>query len=75
MRLTVSVQASCALHEDYQVQTLNDLKQAPTRPIDSVFGPGTKKLIDELLIRGWINENVYDKTISKSYAVQIKGKV
>ena len=75
MRLTVSVQASCALHEDYQVQTLADLRQAPTRPIDSVFGPGTKKLIDGLLERGWINENVYDKTISKSYAVQIKGKV
>lgn len=75
MRLTVSVQASCALYEGYQVQTLNDLKHAPTQPIDSVFGPGTKKLIDELLKRGWINENVYDKTISKSYAVQIKGKV
>lgn len=75
MRLTVSVQASCALHEDYQVQTLADLKNAPERPIDSVFGPGTKALIDGLLERGWINESVYDKTISKSYAVQIKDKV
>ena len=75
MRLTVSVQASCALHEDYQVRTLVDLKNAPYQPIDSVFGPGTKALIDGLLARGMINESQYDKTISKSYAVQIKGKV
>lgn len=75
MRLTVSVQASCALHEDYQVQTLNDLKHAPAEPIDSVFGPGTKELFDGLISRGWLNELQYDKTISKSYAVQIRNKV
>jgi len=72
MRLTVSIQASCIVHEDYHVQTLDDLKDAPTKPIDSVFGPGTKELFDGLLERGWINTSVYDKTISKSYNVHIK---
>lgn len=75
MRLTVSVQASCALHEDFHVRTLEDLKNAPDQPIDSVFGPGTKKLFEGLLERGWINQTQFDKTISKSYAVQIRNKV
>jgi hypothetical protein len=72
MRLTVTVQSSCLVHEDYQIKSLDDLKSAPVRPIDSVLGPGTKALFDGLLERGWIHEKDFDRKIGKSFSVYIK---
>jgi hypothetical protein len=75
MRLTVSIQSSCLVHEDYHVTCLADLKHAPGRPIDSVLGPGTKDLFDGLLKRGWIVEKDFDRKIGKSYSVYIKPSI
>jgi hypothetical protein len=60
------------VHEDYQIKSLDDLKSAPVRPIDSVLGPGTKALFDGLLERGWIHEKDFDRKIGKSFSVYIK---
>lgn len=72
MALTLSMQASCIVHENYHIKTLADLKEAPTRAIDSVMGTGTKALLDGLLSRGWINFVEYDRTITTSYELELR---
>jgi superfamily II DNA or RNA helicase len=67
MSYSVSIQSSCIINDSYMIKSLYDLINAPTKPIDTVLGAGSKQLIVDMVNRQWINSSELDRRLAHSY--------